>query len=210
MICAGSSPKLTLLLFFLLTDLTPSSLPETDASLGGTLEGGDCEKFATGEAVRTEDAGECFRAGLYGDRDLGGGSWRIPFGDKTTGAAEKCACRPGLRDASLPFVTASRWRLAVRVCCFCPDDGGEDAVMALGCTAGVGDATRTSRGEEASASSSSSLRSRTMDGCFDRPLVALWWKGCVRSTVGDVPCCVRAARLFWIFGGSISRCGIGG
>ncbi len=57
------------------------------------------EKRAIGEAVRTEDAGECLSADLKGETFRGRGSC---LSNSVTGDGEKCAERCGLVDVVLP------------------------------------------------------------------------------------------------------------
>ena len=62
------------------------------------------ENIATGEAVRTEDAGLCLSADFAGEISLGGGTCLSGF---KIGDGEKCAERCGLTEGFLPLPAAS-------------------------------------------------------------------------------------------------------
>jgi hypothetical protein len=92
--CARSS-KLTRTDFFFLPLSKPScDATPSDVSLGGltvlVLAAVTGEKLATGDAVRTEEAGLYLSADFAGETDLGGGTCRSGC---RTGEAEKRAAR---------------------------------------------------------------------------------------------------------------------
>jgi hypothetical protein len=84
--------------------------------------------LASGEAARTDDAGECFKADLAGERSRRGGTC---FVASTVGVAEKCAERAGLGDGERPRLRMLDW----------PPGGGADTYAGVfeACTTGLDD-----------------------------------------------------------------------